>query len=205
MNDTPISGTLPFGAMVRRDWKNPPNIVTAIRMVGTFGLPPLIMSRRNKLRSSALPFFAVLAATDKLDGWMAKKIYGSTDLGKMLDPIVDKELILVTLFSLLADAKRRKDPVMMVTLIVTTSVLSVREAAVASLKLEAQRREHTVESAIQSGRVSMVLQSAATAALLVPNNSSAIRKGKFALLAAAVGASLYSWRQYHRLYHVPHS
>jgi len=123
----------------------------------------------------------------------------------MLDPIVDKELIFITLFSLLADAKRRKDPVMLVVLLAATLVLSTREVAVGTLKLKAQRRDHTVESAIESGRVSMVLQSAATAALLIPSDSPAVRKGKFALLAVAVGASLYSWVEYYQRYRAPRS
>ena len=201
---SPLAPSAPsFGAMVRRDWKNPPNLVTAIRMVGTLGLPPLVASPVHKKKVAGVILFAVLAATDKLDGWMAKKIYHSTDLGKMLDPLVDKELIVVTLLSLLADAKRRKDVVMAAVLTVATAVLLVREVAVARLKLDAQRRDQKVESAIQSGRVSMVLQSVATGALLMPSNSPAVRKGKFALLAAAVGASMYSWREYYKLYHTP--
>lgn len=201
MSNLPALGTVPFGVMLRRDWKNPPNLVTAIRMVGTLGLPPLVMSSVRKKKLAGVALFAVLAGTDKLDGWMAKQLYGSTELGKMLDPLVDKELIIVTLASLLADAKRRKDHVMMSVLLVATSVLLVREVAVARLKLEAQRRDQKVESAIQSGRVSMVLQSVATGALLVPTTSPTARKGKFALLAAAVGASMYSWREYYRRYH----
>lgn len=201
MSNLPALGTVPFGVMLRRDWKNPPNLVTAIRMVGTLGLPPLVMSSVRKKKLASVALFAVLAGTDKLDGWMAKQLYGSTELGKMLDPLVDKELIIVTLASLLADAKRRKDYVMMGVLLVATSVLLVREVAVARLKLEAQRRDQKVESAIQSGRVSMVLQSVATGALLVPTTSPVARKGKFALLAAAVGASMYSWREYYQRYH----
>lgn len=205
MSNLPALGTVPFGVMLRRDWKNPPNLVTAIRMVGTLGLPPLIMSSVRKKKLAGVVLFATLAGTDKLDGWMAKQLYGSTELGKMLDPLVDKELIIVTLASLLADAKRRKDYVMMSVLLVATSVLLVREVAVARLKLEAQRRDQKVESAIQSGRVSMVLQSVATGALLVPTTSPTARKGKFVLLAAAVGASMYSWREYYLRYHLHHS
>ena len=205
MNDSPDIGALSFSAMVRRDWKNPPNLVTALRMVGAFGLPPLVMGHTQKKKVAGLISFVVLAATDKLDGWMAKNIYGSTDLGKILDPIVDKELIAVTLFSLLADAKRKKDTVMVASLVTATSVIFVREMAVAHLKLKSQQRDQQVESAIQSGRVSMVLQSVAAGALLIPVNSPTVRKVKFSLLAAAVGASLYSWREYHQKYHVPRS
>lgn len=200
MLTTPITGTVPFWTMVRRDWKNPPNIVTAIRMVGALGLPPLIMNRTRKLRLAAFILFAVLAGTDKLDGWLAKKVYHVTDLGKLLDPLVDKELIAVTLVSLLADAKRRKDHALAFIVAAAFVVIVVREVAVMRIKVKAQQRDHKVESAIQSGRVSMVMQSVALGTLLVPSDSPAVRKGKFVLLAGAVGASLYSWWDYARRY-----
>lgn len=189
-----------FVEMTRREWKHPPNLVTAIRMVGALGLPPLILSPQQRRRLAGLLLFVALAGTDKLDGWMAKRIFGSTDLGKMLDPIVDKELIGITLVSVMVDARRRQQYGMFAVLLVAAIVLTIRELAVAGIKLRAQQRDNKIESAIQSGRVSMTLQSVALGALLVPVDTPAVRKGKFALLAAAVVSSLYSWREYYRRY-----
>lgn len=200
MHESPVKDQLSLGAIVRRDWNNLPNLVTAIRMVGALGLPPLIMSKNRKKQLAAFGLFATLAATDKLDGWMAKEIYGTTELGKMLDPAVDKELVVVTLFSLLADARRRKDHATTTALTLGIPILIGRELAVARIKLKAQQRDHKVESALQSGRVSMVAQSVGIGLMLVPTTSPAARKVKIALLAAAVGASLYSWRDYSRTY-----
>lgn len=186
-------------AMVRRDWKNPPNLVTAARMVGALALPPLITGSQRQ-KGAGVGLFALLAATDKLDGWMAKNRYGSTELGKILDPAVDKELIGVSLASALADARKQKNTPLFFGILSTIAVLAVREPAVAKIKLDAQRADSVVESALQSGRVSMVAQSVAVGALLIPSQSPVVRAAKLGLLAAAVGTSLYSWWDYRRTY-----
>jgi len=187
-------------ATIKRDWKNPPNLVTGLRMIGTLGIPPLALARSDKKRWAGLALFVLLAATDKLDGWMAKKIYGSTELGKMLDPLVDKELILTTLGVILKDARRQRDTTMMTALVLAIPTLLVREVAVLHIKAVTQRETQTVDSAIQSGRISMVAQSVAVGALLIPSKTPTIRRAKFGLLSVAVGASLYSWWDYHRKY-----
>ena len=196
----PPDRTPSLGAIIRRDWKNPPNLVTTARMVGALWLPRLIASPAPRKRLAGLGLFTALAATDKLDGWMAKEIYGTTELGKMLDPAVDKELVVVTLSSLLADAHQRNDRGLTGALCVALPVLLTREASVIRLKIEAQQRSNTIDSALQSGRVSMVLQSVAIGGMLIPSSTPAATKGKIVLLAVAVGASLYSWGDYLRKY-----
>lgn len=49
------------------------------------------------LRWAAAILFVIAASTDKLDGWMARKYDQVTELGKLMDPIADKLLILATL------------------------------------------------------------------------------------------------------------
>ncbi|MFT8536674.1 CDP-diacylglycerol--glycerol-3-phosphate 3-phosphatidyltransferase [Bifidobacterium aquikefiri] len=84
-------------------WNSPPNLVTYVRIVlvvvflalyiasGRFG------SESLPLRWSATALFIIAASTDKLDGWMARRYNQVTELGKLLDPIADKLLILAAL------------------------------------------------------------------------------------------------------------
>jgi len=44
-------------------------------------------------RFHALAVFAIMAATDKLDGYLARKLNQSTHLGALLDPLADKLLV----------------------------------------------------------------------------------------------------------------
>ena len=48
----------------------------------------------------ALLIFAIAAATDGLDGYLARIMDWQTDLGKILDPIADKVLLIGTILIL---------------------------------------------------------------------------------------------------------
>ncbi len=48
----------------------------------------------------ATALFAVAALTDQIDGWLARRSGSSTDLGRILDPIADKILVMAALIVL---------------------------------------------------------------------------------------------------------
>ena len=84
-------------------WNSGPNLVTYARIIlvlvfvgfdiaaGSWG------AQNHGFRWIAGVLFALAAATDKLDGWMARTYNRVTELGKLMDPIADKLLICSTL------------------------------------------------------------------------------------------------------------
>ena len=74
--------------------------------------------------------FVVAMATDWLDGWAARRSGQSSDLGRLLDPIADKILVLAALIMLIGPVF----PAWMVAAIV------VRELLVSGLRLAALER-----------------------------------------------------------------
>lgn len=78
-----------------------PNRITLLRMA----LAPLILVAMEWPGLSpwwAWGLFAIASATDWLDGWLARRLNQVSDLGKFLDPLVDKLLVLAPLLVLCA-------------------------------------------------------------------------------------------------------
>ncbi len=77
-----------------------PNLITFGRL---FGIPLLLLhmefASHEELRYAAA-FFLFLAVTDFLDGYLARRLHAVSDLGKLLDPLVDKLLIIAPLVAL---------------------------------------------------------------------------------------------------------
>ena len=74
-----------------------PNLLSIIRIYLMYPLLTFI-SEENYL--FALYIFIIAAATDGLDGYLARIMDWQTDLGKILDPIADKVLLIGTIFIL---------------------------------------------------------------------------------------------------------
>jgi CDP-diacylglycerol--glycerol-3-phosphate 3-phosphatidyltransferase len=78
-----------------------PNWITFSRLLG---LPFILYGLNNPTEQSrwiCLAIFLVAAGTDWLDGYLARKLNQITDLGKFLDPLVDKFLVLAPLLALI--------------------------------------------------------------------------------------------------------
>jgi CDP-diacylglycerol---glycerol-3-phosphate 3-phosphatidyltransferase len=76
---------------------NLPNWITLSRLLGLPLVVYCLYSDRLALRWLGFGVFVVAAATDWLDGYLARKLNQVTDLGKFLDPLVDKLLVLIPL------------------------------------------------------------------------------------------------------------
>jgi CDP-diacylglycerol---glycerol-3-phosphate 3-phosphatidyltransferase len=80
------------------------NLANWITISRLFTLPFLLYGLSNPTIASrwiCLTIFLVAAATDWLDGYVARKLDQVTELGKFLDPLVDKLLILAPLLVLI--------------------------------------------------------------------------------------------------------
>ncbi|MEA5573138.1 CDP-diacylglycerol--glycerol-3-phosphate 3-phosphatidyltransferase [Calothrix sp. UHCC 0171] len=80
---------------------NIPNTITFSRILGIPFILYLLQNPTAQSRWICLGIFLVCALTDWLDGYLARKLNQITDLGKFLDPLVDKLLVLAPLLSLI--------------------------------------------------------------------------------------------------------
>jgi cardiolipin synthase (CMP-forming) len=71
---------------------NLPNLISLARLL----LSPLMLFLEF---SKAIAFFILLALTDALDGFLARRLKQESSLGKVLDPLADKTLLLIALYT----------------------------------------------------------------------------------------------------------
>jgi cardiolipin synthase len=75
-----------------------PNVITSIRILLVV---PIAMALSGHRPVETLWLFCIAAASDGIDGFLAKRFGWQTDLGGLLDPVADK-LLLATVFVMLA-------------------------------------------------------------------------------------------------------
>jgi CDP-diacylglycerol--glycerol-3-phosphate 3-phosphatidyltransferase len=80
---------------------NLPTWITFSRLLGVPLLLYLLYQPTAQLRWVSVVIFLVAAGTDWLDGYLARRLNQVTDLGKFLDPLVDKLLVLAPLLALI--------------------------------------------------------------------------------------------------------
>jgi CDP-diacylglycerol---glycerol-3-phosphate 3-phosphatidyltransferase len=105
----------------------------------------------------ALGIFLIAAATDLLDGYLARRWKQITTVGTLLDPIADKLLISAALVSLV---QIRRVPAWMVVLIIG------REFAVSGLRSIAAAEGYTIQAS-DLGKTKMITQVAAISMILL--------------------------------------
>jgi len=87
--------------MIALSW---PNWVTAVRilLIGPFVICLLNLQMWSAARWAALGMFGLMAASDVLDGFLARLLRSRTPLGEFLDPLADKLLVICTVIALAA-------------------------------------------------------------------------------------------------------
>jgi phosphatidylglycerophosphate synthase len=89
---------------------NLPNTITAARIAVTPVIAYLPFSSSYSLRLLAFVLFVTAAVTDIYDGWLARSRNMVTDLGRLLDPLADKLLLIATLVPMVVLMAPAGDP-----------------------------------------------------------------------------------------------
>lgn len=80
-----------------------PNLITIVRILAIIPIVALVMNGDPTLRWIALVLYIVAAASDWLDGYLARAWDQYSPLGRMLDPIADKLLVGILIAALAWD------------------------------------------------------------------------------------------------------
>ncbi len=138
---------------------NLPTWITVSRLLGVPLLLVLLQDPTATQRWWAAGIFLVAAGTDWLDGYLARRLNQVTDLGKFLDPLVDKLLVLAPLLLLI---ELEQVPAWGVFLIVA------REITISGWRVNPAMQGGTVPGANLWGKAKTVVQIAAIALLIAP-------------------------------------
>jgi CDP-diacylglycerol--glycerol-3-phosphate 3-phosphatidyltransferase len=162
----PVGGSSPPSALPRKKTRrerlreellNAPNLMT----LGRIALIPVYLAllayenRHNSFLAAAV--FSIAAISDWIDGWLARVSNKITTLGKFLDPLADKLIVLSALVMLL---RLGRVPVWVVV------VILAREFLISGLRTIAMS-EGVVISASQGGKWKTSLQLSGIIAIMV--------------------------------------
>ncbi|MGK7941296.1 MAG: CDP-diacylglycerol--glycerol-3-phosphate 3-phosphatidyltransferase [Crocosphaera sp.] len=139
---------------------NLPNWVTISRLIPLPFLFYFLHTPNPFHRWICLGIFLIAASTDWVDGYLARKLDQVTELGKFLDPLVDKLLVLAPLLSLI---DLQQVPAWGVFLILG------REIAIAGWRINPNLTGNTtIQGANLWGKLKTVTQITAIALLIAP-------------------------------------
>ena len=77
------------------------SLADTLAFARAFAVIPIVWAIANDQHDLGLAIFLAAAATDAIDGWIARR-RGPTALGALLDPLADKVLVVVPLIALSA-------------------------------------------------------------------------------------------------------
>ena len=113
-----------------------PDVLTLSRLVLAAVLIGLLTMPLPYAKTAALIVFLIASLTDILDGELARRVYGESDFGRLMDPLTDKVLVCA---AFVAFVELKLVPAWIVVLIIT------REFLVTGLRLLLSFREDIAE------------------------------------------------------------
>lgn len=153
-------------------------------------------------RIVAVAIFALTSITDMLDGMIARKFNLVTTLGKFLDPLADKMLIIGVLISVML--RYSEDKTFCTVLGIALYVIVLREMSVTLLRMMAASKDGIVIAAAWLGKGKTVTQMAAVIVMLVEPVSFISQYTHLALsyilIAAMTFMTVWSGISYYKAY-----
>ena len=165
-------------------WCNVPNALTFLRAVLVPVILWLLARDEYSSRWWAFGIFVFAAATDSVDGWVARRWHGVTRWGQLADPIADKLLIIGSLMALAVFGELPWWAVI---------VIVLREAGVTLLRVALVRRNDVVMPASWWGKSKTIAQVIAVAVFLSPEVS---HGWESQILYVAIALTLWSGIDY---------
>ncbi len=137
-----------------------PNLVTLFRMAMAPILIWLLMDTGPAASATAAGVFFIATVSDYFDGYLARSYDSVTTLGKFLDPMADKLIVITALIMLVGMARTPHVPSWMVVILVSREIMVTGLRAVAAA-------EGLIVGAEELGKYKMALQSIAIHGLLL--------------------------------------
>ncbi len=168
---------------------NLPNTITMFR-IAVVPVLLLVPFSKTELACQVMAWcFIVAAISDIVDGQLARWGQQVTRIGKLLDPLADKLLVSTALIMLLAAGRFEWWGAWMVVVIVG------RELAVTGLRGIASSHGHIV-AASWVGKIKVVIQNVAIAALLFHYDTLGIPAHAFGVILLALATAFTLWSGY---------
>jgi CDP-diacylglycerol--glycerol-3-phosphate 3-phosphatidyltransferase len=143
---------------------NVPNKLTIARCVMTFVFLAVLLIDFPFHYGVALLIFIAASLTDYFDGKIARRDGLVTNLGKFLDPLADKFMVMTSLLCLcymsatIANPFDKNDKIYAACLVVAAAIVIFRELAVTSMRLVAASTDGSVIAAAYLGKLKTVTQ-----------------------------------------------
>lgn len=119
---------------------------------------PFDPAGRHTYRHAAIAVFVIMAVTDKLDGYLARKLGQASKLGAMLDPVADKLLVAASLVLLSFESIAGRGNAIPIPVVITVYAKDVVLTTGALMLLFTTGRVNIVPRL--AGKLIMVIQSA---------------------------------------------
>lgn len=173
---------------------NIPNALSSLRMLAIPGIFLLILYSNPRNYPILIALFAFSILLDFLDGYLARKLSQETELGKILDPVADKLMVLCIVLALII----KSDFPLWLGIIIFVRDIVILAAGLVLIK---RKKDKTVPPSILVGKAAF-----AALAVLIMVYILDLHQGldlgilKRFFIVLSVGYMGWSWVEYYNVY-----